>query len=114
MADGRTATAIDQVLRVAASAQIPPRSQARERLPRPERGREQVAARLHAFEDGADRPPVGPERRIVELVPRDGRRDRQAGGGTRRVGGDEGAVPPVLREVETRATIAAVLRPFPA
>ena len=56
----------------------------------------------------------GRERRVVELVPGDRRRDRRAGRGSDGVRRDERLDVGVLGVVEPRPAVAPVLRPLPA
>src|SRR5439155_25019362 len=67
---------------------------------------EQVTALRDALDDRADRPAVGTQLGIVELVPGDGCRDRRATGGPNGVGRDQGLDWLVLRVVEPGATLA--------
>ena len=63
---------------------------------------------------GPQREAVRPQRRVVQLVPRDRHRHRRARGGPRAVGRDQGLVDGVLRVVEPRQATAVALAPLPA
>ena len=76
-------------------------------------GGEQIAALGDALHDRPDRPAVGTELRIVELVPGDRRRDRRARRRPHGVRRDERLDRGVLGVVEARATLPRPLRPFP-
>jgi bifunctional non-homologous end joining protein LigD len=69
---------------------------------------------VEPVEHRADRPAVGSELRVVELVPRDRHRDGRAWRRTRAEGRDERLVDRVLRVVEAGETTALGLLPLPA
>src|SRR5206468_3175088 len=75
---------------------------------------ELVATLGHPVQHRPDREAIGPQRRIVELVPGDRRRDRRARRGARAVGRDEGLVVDVLGVVEPGPPAPLAFVPFPA
>src|SRR2546430_11600935 len=75
---------------------------------------ELVAALGHPVQHRPDREAIGPQRRIVEFVPGDRRRDRGARRGAWAVGRDEGFVVNVLGVVEPGQAAPVLDVPFPA
>src|SRR6266516_6324321 len=101
--------------RRSARARRPARlAQGRELLALAEHGAEIIAARGDAVQHRPDREAIGPQRRVIELVPADRRRDRRARCRARAVGRDEGLVVDVLGVVEPGPAAALALVPFPA
>src|SRR5438093_1120309 len=88
--------------------------QRRELLGQAGRLSEEVAHAGQSLWQRPDRPPVGCQLWIVQLLPGDRRRDRSAGRGTGRIWRHQRAIDGVLGEVEPGATTAIALRPFPA
>src|SRR5215475_9692314 len=84
------------------------------RLARAEGGAELIAAGGDPVRHRPDREAVGPQRRVVELVPADRRRDRCARRRSRAVGRDEGLVMDVLGVVEPGPPAPLAPVPFPA
>ena len=74
---------------------------------------EQVATLGDAIDDGPDRPAVGSQVLVVQLVPGDRRRDRGARRGPDRVRRDERLDRRVLGVVESGLALASALRPLP-
>src|SRR4051794_445704 len=76
-------------------------------------GGEEISDVSDALDDRPDGPAVGPEVRVVELVPGDRRGYRRARRGPHRIGGNQCLDARVLRVIEPRPTLARALRPLP-
>src|SRR4051812_11278531 len=76
-------------------------------------GGEEITDLRDALDDGPDRPAVGPEIWVVQLVPGDRRGNRGTGRGPDGVRSDQSLDARVLRVVQPRPTLASVLRPLP-